>query len=238
MTARPTYAVLPTLGRDCLAGCVESVLPQVEALFVIKTEDFDFPGTGSQYGDRISFIDDLVRPKNISRWWNIGITAATAYARVFGHREFNVLVINDDIVAPGNLVSTLDAGMRGQHGAVEHVSPIGARPVLAYPDNYPPYNRATFHDTPGQVQISTRISGWCFMLRGEAGITADEQFEWWYGDDDLDWRCRKSGGAVMVPGCPVEHLTPGKLTGESSELTARTHVDRQLFFTKWSATPH
>jgi hypothetical protein len=236
--ARPTYAVVPSMGRDCLAGCLESLLPQVEALFLIKTEDFTVPDVETRTADRLSVIDDLRRPKNISRWWNIGITAATAYARVFGQQEFNVLVVNDDIVAGDRLVEYLDRGMRGGLAASPVPVPPGVRPVLAYPDNWPPYNRATFHDTPGGVELSTRISGWCFMLRGEAGITADEQFEWFYGDDDLDWRCRREGGAVMVPGCPVEHLYPNELTSRSAELSARTHIDRQLFAAKWGALPH
>lgn len=238
MTARPTYAVVPTMGRECLAGCLDSLLPQVDCLFMIRTEEFITPDLDPRYADKVSFIHDHRRPRNISRWWNTGITASTAYARVFGHREFNVLIVNDDIVAPPHLVGFLDAGLRGQHSAVRDSSPLTARPVLAYPDNWPPYNRAGFHGTPGQVQLSTRISGWCFMLRGEAGITADEQFEWFYGDDDLDWRCRESGGAVMVPDCPVEHLYPNQLTGASAELSARTHVDRQLFAAKWGTLPH
>ncbi len=238
VTPRPTYAVLPTLGRECLAGCVNSILPQVETMFMIKTEDFTTPDIDTRYADRMSFITDLSRPRNISKWWNIGITAATAYAKIFGHQEFNILVINDDIVACPQLVSVLDAGMRGQHPAVKDVSPPGARPVLAYPDNYPPYNRATFHDTPGQVQLSTRISGWCFMLRGEEGLMADERMAWWYSDDMLDWQARQRGGAVMVPGCPVVHLSPGELTAASPELTAQTHRDRQVFLSIWGGTPH
>lgn len=238
MSPRPTYAVVPTMGRECLAGCLDSLLPQVDCLFMVRTEDFTTPQLDTRYADKVSFLHDQVRPKNISRWWNNGIIAATAYARVFGHREFNVLVTNDDIVAAPQLVEVLDAGLRGKHDAVKHSSPPGARPVLAYPDNWPPYNRAGYHGVPGQVQLSTRISGWCFMLRGEAGITADENFEWFFGDDDLDWRCRQLGGAVMVPGCPVEHLHPNELTAASAELSARTHVDRGLFLAKWGALPH
>jgi hypothetical protein len=235
---RPTYAVMPSMGRSCLKDALDSLLPQVECLFLVKTEDFTTPGLDPQYADRLSVTDDLRRPKNISRWWNIGITAATAYARVFRQAEFNVLVVNDDIVACPQLVTTLDAGLRGQHDAVRRSSPPGARPVLAYPDNWPPYNRAGFHGTAGQVQLSTRISGWCFMLRGEKGVTADENLAWHYGDDDLDWRCREYGGAVMVPGCAVEHLHPNELTARSAELSARTHVDRGVFLAKWGALPH
>lgn len=235
---RPTFAVVPSLGRECLAGCLESLLPQVDVLFLVRTAEFEVPAVDPQYADRLSFFDDFKSPKNISRWWNEGMTAATAYAKILGHVQYNVLVVNDDVVAPPHLAEALDAGLRGGHQAVKAVAPPGARPVLAYPDNWPPYNRATYHGTPGGVQLSTRISGWCFMLRGEAGIFADERFEWFYGDDDLDWTARARGGAVMVPGCAVEHLFPNQLTAASAELSARTHVDRNAFQAKWGALPH
>ena len=230
----PTYAVVPSAGRECLDGCLASLLDQVDTLFLIRTEEFGLPDIDTP---KLSFITDTTQPKNISRWWNLGITAAASYAKAFRQSEWNVLIVNDDIIACPQLVSALDSGMRG--GDMTYDDPRGtARPVLAYPDNYPPYGRTSFHGTPGQVDLSTRISGWCFMLRGEVNLLADEQFQWHYGDDDLDWRCREQGGAVMVPGCPVEHLHPNELTAASPELSARTHADRQLFLAKWSALPH
>jgi hypothetical protein len=238
VTARPTYAVMPSMGRECLKGALEALLPQVEALFLIRTEEFTGPTLDSRFTDRLSLMDDLTRPKNISRWWNIGITAATAYARIFGQSRFNVLVVNDDVISPGDLVERLDAGLRGGHREVEAVSPPGARPVLAYPDNWEPFNRAVFHGTPGGVPLNTRISGWCFMLRGEAGLMADERLQWFYGDDMVDWQARQMGGAVMVPGCPVKHLHPNELTAADPELTAQTHRDRATFFEIWGGLPH
>lgn len=234
MIVKPTYAVVPSGGRDCLNGCLESLLPQIDTLFLVRTDEFVYEPFGSFLDSKISFIDDIEQPKNISRWWNRGIAASAAYARAFGQAEWNVLIVNDDVVSCPQLVRALDVGLREPTLSV----PPGARPVLAYPDNYPPYSRAEFHAAPGQVQLSTRISGWCFMLRGETEIQADERFQWFYGDDDLDWRCREQGGAVMVPGCAVEHLHPNELTHASPELSARTHVDRQLFHSKWGTLPH
>jgi hypothetical protein len=235
----PTYAVVPSGGRACLNGCLESLLPQVDTLFLVRTGEFVYEPLGSVLDSKICFIDDIDPPKNISRWWNRGIAAAAAYATAFHQSEWNVLVVNDDVVACPQLTTTLDAAMRRRQTEGRPCDLLrGQSPVLAYPDNYPPHRRTEFHTAPGQVQLSTRISGWCFMLRGESNLQADEQFEWFYGDDDLDWRAREQGGAVMVPDCPVEHLSPGKLTAESVELTARTHVDRQLFHSKWSALPH
>jgi GT2 family glycosyltransferase len=229
----PTYAVVPSAGRECLDGCLNHLLPQVDTLFLIRTEEFGLPDIDT---DKLSFITDTASPRNISRWWNLGITAAASYAKAFRQEEWNVLIVNDDVLAGANLTEYLDHGLRSMNSDAGGPPP-GARPVLAYPDNYPPYGRTEFHTAPGQVQLSTRISGWCFMLRGEVNLLADEQFQWHFGDDDLDWRAREQGGAVMVPFCPVKHLHPNESTEASPELTARTHVDRQLFYDKWSVLP-
>lgn len=228
----PTYAVIPSGGRDCLYDGLKALLPQVDTLFLVRTEEFGFRPFWSFLDSKMSFIDDFEQPKNISRWWNYGITAAAQYARAFSQPEWNVLIVNDDVIPCAQLVQSLDAGLRTQ------TMYPGSRPVLAYPDNYPPYSRWGFHTTPGQVQLSTRISGWCFMLRGEVNLLADERLAWFYTDDHLDWRAREQGGAIMVPDCPVEHLHPNELTNASSELTAQTHVDRQTFQRIWGALPH
>jgi hypothetical protein len=239
---RPTYAVVPSMGRDCLKDCLRSLLGQVTTLFLIKTEDFTPDLSGIPGTDRIAFISDLHRPRNISRWWNVGLNAAEQGARAFRQPEWNVLIVNDDVIACPQLTGTLNQAMRDRVivGDTQGQAAQALRecdPVLAYPDNFRG-DRCTFHRTPGAVDLTTRISGWCFMLRGETGIRTDEQFQWFYGDDDLDWTCRARGGALMVPGCAVEHLHPNELTAASAELSARTHIDRQLFTDKWQTLPH
>jgi len=230
----PTFAVVPTFGRPCFADCMHSIIPQVDHSFVIRTAPFEF-ATGA----KVTVIDDYVQPKNISRWWNLGIMAAQHEARdVLGVSAWNVLVVNDDVIAPLQLTRRLTQAMRHRMIFGDYEPALRARnPVIAYPDNFEG-DRFAFHDKPGPVEITTRMSGWCFMIRGESGITCDETFEWWYGDDDLDWTARQMGGTVMVPNCPVQHLYPTKTTAESAELTARTHVDRVLFERKWSGVPH
>lgn len=220
----PTYAVLPSLGRECLTDCLESFLPQIDLLFLVRTEEYGIPEIADdRLQGRIVVIDDLIRPRNIQRWWNLGITAAEAQVRMLGQKEWNALVINDDVIAPPHLSAALSAAMRDTSA------------ILAYPD--PAGTRSVLLTTPS-ADTSTRITGWCFMIRGESGLMADEQFEWWYGDNDIDWTARGRGGSLLVPGCAVRHLYPGGTTSASAELTARTHVDRRLFEAKWSGLPH
>lgn len=233
MAGVPTYAVMPTFGRPSFGPAMMSILKQIEHAFVIQTRQFTWTS-----GERVSVIEDFEQPRNISRWWNHGIRGATLHARLAGASSWNVLVVNDDIVAPPHLVRTLSAALR--LGKLEGFPPdeiAGESPVLAYPDNHVG-DRYALNKAAGPVDLTTRISGWCFMIKGESGLMVDETLEWWYGDDDLDWTAREMGGALMVPGCAVEHLTPGETTSRDAELTARTHVDRQVFERKWNGVPH
>lgn len=229
----PTFAVIPTFGRPCFEQAAKSVIPQVERTFVIKTQPFDMaPGT------LVDVVEDYTRPKNISRWWNHGIRGAAVHARLLGATAWNVLVMNDDVIACPHLVRTLSAALRlGKLEGYPADEIENSWPVLAYPDNFVG-DRYALNLNPGPVDLTTRISGWCFMLQGEAHLYADESLEWFYGDDDLDWSARTMGGALMVPGCAVEHLHPNEETARQPELTARTHVDREVFLAKWGRTPH
>ena len=229
----PTFAVIPTFGRPCFEESAKSVVPQVDRTFVIETAPFEWVP-----GSLVSKITDHSRPKNISRWWNLGIMAAQWRAHDLGASAWNVLIMNDDVIACPHLVRTLSAALR--LGKLEGYPPeeiAGESPVLAYPDNFIG-DRYALNLAPGPVDLTTRISGWCFMIKGESGLRADDRLVWWYGDDCLDWQAREMGGALMVPGCAVEHLYPGKTTSADPELTAQTHRDRLMFQSIWSSTPH
>jgi hypothetical protein len=76
------------------------------------------------------------------------------------------------------------------------------------------------------------------MLRGESELRLDESMAWWYSDDDLDWQARQQGGALLVPGIPVQHLCPNGSTNERPELQEQAGRDRQTFITKWGKAPH
>ena len=79
------------------------------------------------------------------------------------------------------------------------------------------------------------MQGFAFIVAGETGIRADEQFAWYCGDDDLEWRLSASGGVVVIPGFPVQHLHPNaQVTPEIHELIAK---DMQSFVDKWGTRP-
>lgn len=205
-----------------LGDCLASLRPQVSGIVVVdnnmKEEWIYTPSIIA-----IKCSDD---PPNISRLWNLGLDAADDLARASSRwPEYNMLIVNDDVICPGNLVSTLSDAMRGTSA------------VLAYPDQFGG-TQVILHRDPGPVPVETRITGYAFMLKGEVRIRLDEAFGWWYGDDDLDWQCRLLGGSLLVPGCAVEHRAPNVQTNADPRLVAQTAVDRETFQRKWGRTPH
>lgn len=213
-----TWAVVPSDGRDYLTACLASLRAQVDGIVVVAN--------GALRGGMVTgayVVDDTGTDRNISRWWNIGIDTVARSMPAQGVEEWNVLVVNDDVVAPAGLVARLGEALRSGPA------------VLAYPNQHD--KTAALHVRAEPVSLFHRITGYTFMLRGESGLRADEDLVWWYGDDDLDWRARQAGGAVLVPGCPVLHLAPNGYTAAHPDLQEQAGRDRAVFAAKWGATP-
>lgn len=231
MTA--AYAVIPTRDRhDMLADCVDSLLAGPQVLRVVVVDNGSSPPVdASRWGGGVTVLRWPQDPPNISTLWNAGLDwVAADVARMtakgsLGWEEWNVLVVNDDVICPPRLVETLGNRMRATSA------------VLAYPDQTGGRSEI-LHTRTEPVPLSQRITGYAFLLRGEEGLRADPLLAWWYGDDDLDWEARERGGALLVPGVPVEHRAPNVQTAASPELTAQAGRDRETFITKWGKAPH
>lgn len=110
-----TYAVIPTRGRDTLWECVEAIRPQVDAVILVDTGS---PDHLAQYGYLEIVRDD--GPRNISRWWNLGLDHAV---KVAGNAPaWNVAVLNDDVIVPPDWIARVTSALRASSG------------TLAYPD--------------------------------------------------------------------------------------------------------
>jgi GT2 family glycosyltransferase len=116
---------------------------------------------------------------------------------------YDVAVLNDDAIVPDDWFKTITDGMRA----------TGAAGGAAA--------RADDH----------RMAGFAFILDGDAHLFADEQFEWWYGDDDLERRARLAGGVFQAPGLHVEHRHPNSTT--VGILAEKAEADGVRFRTKW-----
>lgn len=229
----PAYAVIPTRDRhEMLADCIRSVVDQVDAVYVVDNGsdppfDPDVWPTRGGGAPKVFCARVPMDPPNISRLWNIGLhLALLANQHAGGHpwEPYDVLVLNDDVVCPPTLVATLGTAMRD------------TRAVMAFPDQHGGREQV-LHTVAGPVDLRQRITGYAFMLRGEGLLRADEDLAWWYGDDDLDWQAREAGGALLVPGVPVEHRDPNGSTDARPELQEQAARDRETFRRKWNRTP-
>jgi len=133
-----------------------------------------------------------------------------------------VAVLNDDAIIPPGWFDAVSSQMRRWGAAA------GSSGLANHTNSY-------VHRTPGTTALSHRMQGHAFVLRGEAGLRADETLQWWCGDNDLDMQARKAGGTVIIGGYPVEHLHPDQST--RGELAAQTAIDMQTFVDKWSWRP-
>jgi len=135
-----------------------------------------------------------------------------------------IAVLNSDVVVPPGWVEQLSTAMRSTSA------------VLAYPDQHGG-TRQILHTKAEPIDLRQRITGYAYMLRGEHGLRFDEDLAWWYGDDSADWTAREQGGALLVPGIPVDHRCPNGSLYERPELEQQTVLDRETFRRKWGRTP-
>lgn len=213
----PTFAIIPTNGRDCFKRCLEAVYDQVDRVYVVEGgPDAKIIDADLEYGSDFTIIRE---PElNISRWWNLGIQMIADRAHQEHMTKWNVVILNDDAIIPQGWVKALDQVMRGRQVAA--ASSGNPNPIPA------------IHTQPGPVNLATRLQGFAFMLAGERGVRANEQLKWYFSDDHVDWLSRQQGGVVSIPGFQVEHLYPNaQVTPEIQEQIAK---DAHVFTQYWN----
>jgi len=215
------YAVIPSISRrESLTALVNVLANDGVHVIVVDTGYAEPLNFGGAWQSRITILEDKDEPKNISRWWNRGLTYAdmTQWDSDECGKEYVVAVLNDDVVAPSGLVKGLaDAIIR--HDV-----------VAAFPDVWGLGYDAVLHQ-PGPL----RMSGYAFALRGSRNLRADESLLWWYGDNDIEWQALQSGGVALAGGLTIQHLYPSSTTvGELAEQAGR---DGETFVKKWGRHP-
>ena len=203
----PTLAVVPSEGRPCLHDCLAAVRDQVDGIVLVTNNGY----TGLDAGS-VAVVRDTEPDRNISRWWNIGLHMVGRLMGDRGIAHWNTVVLNDDVIMSPGSVHTLVSGLRRHRAALAFCGPEERLLRAPGPD---------------------RITGWCFALRGEGGLLADESLKWWASDNSLDWDARANGGSVIVPGVEHTHLYPNGYTVANPELTAQAGRDMELFVKKW-----
>lgn len=224
MTAPYTAAVIPARDRhDLLADCIASVIDQVDRVIVIDNGSTP-PIDADPWHGAVAVVRVPMDPPNISVLWNVGLELADAAARQAGAGQWDIAVLNSDVVVPPGWISGLSTAMRATTA------------VLAYPDQFGG-TRQILHTRAEPINLRQRITGYAYMLRGEAGLRLDESMAWWASDDDIDWRAREQGGALLVPKLAVDHRCPNVSTNERPELSQQAGRDMETFRQKWGRTP-
>lgn len=205
------FAVIPTTGRAVLNDCLDAISPQVDQVVLVahncQPDVVDHPAL-VHYTEKIP---------NISVMWNLGLDRVQELAQ----EHHYVAVLNDDAVVPPRWFDAVVDGMTA-HAASAGSSGWGK-----------PWTQV--HREPGPVPLEERMSGFAFILNSGDNLRLDEQFQWWYGDDDLEWRAREASGVVKVQGHHVDHRYPnGTTTGVLEQVAT---LDRQRFKRKWGKTP-
>lgn len=184
------HACIPTIGlSQDLDGLVEYLrhkIPIVE-LYVNSPEVPDHVGVYEAHKNVYVYH----RPgKNIYYEWNEGVRRASeagAYC----------LVLNDDIVIPDGFEISLHDALDG-HPDYALLGVAGTSAV-----NQPPFSVSPVSHQAGNRY---RFSAWAFVARSSDWVGVDEQYEIWYGDDDLIWKTNAAGKRVgMLHGLGVEH---------------------------------
>lgn len=224
MNAPYRAAVIPTRDRhDLLADCISSVVDQVDRVIVIDNLSAP-PIDPDPWHGKVGVVSLPIDPPNISTLWNVGLALADAQAHQYDADEWDIAVLNSDVVVPPGWIDALSAAMRSTTA------------VLAYPDQHGG-RQQILHTKAEPIDLRQRITGYAYMLRGEHGLRFDEDLAWWYGDDSADWTAREQGGALLVPGIPVEHRCPNGSMYERPELAEQAGRDRETFLQKWGRTP-
>lgn len=211
-------AIIPTYNRPEIAmDCINSIHGQVHEILVIDNGDkVLMPEDEERTWPRWEVIRYPEHPGNLSKAWNLGINYWRA--RVHLVAPWDLVILNDDALVPENWVASVTRQMRikgavaGCSGLIDHVL-----------------------TAPGIVPYQHRMPGWAFALAGESSLCADEQFEWWCGDTDLDWQARQMGGMSMVSGYPVANRFADQSTNGIRAEQAVKDVAR--FEVKWGMRP-
>lgn len=175
--------------------------------------------------DAECFVIENDGPLNLSKKWNHGLDLAAGTAWLNHETEWNVAILNDDLKVGPDFLGLLGAGLRSRKD-------IG----VTYPNIEHPLKVGEVGRTQGDGGDGRTLTGWAFMLRGEEGFRFDEQFEWWYGDSDLEKQVRASGRwAAAVGGCEAVHLNATQST--RGELLQVAKDDEARFAKKWQLDP-
>jgi glycosyltransferase involved in cell wall biosynthesis len=221
VTYIPNFAVISTHNRHQMLWDLLQSLEDIDHVFVI--DNASIPAVGiAEPG--ITLVYDGEQPPNLSRLWNLGLDLARDFALDQGWSEWNVAILNDDLILPPGWVAAVATGLRASGAALASGCqfPLDA-PIL--------YQQA------GRVPCEYRPAGFARLLKGELGLRFDERMRYWYSDDDLDWRSREHGGSLVLPDLEVNHRQENGWYSRDERLQVQAGLDAVTFDSIWGDLP-
>jgi hypothetical protein len=226
------FAEIPTVGErneTLFPMCEQLERDGVTTLVVYNRRDPgwvmdpNFPSIPYANPNRAPYVSTRYwqegEPVNLSAIWNMGLDWAEKLA---GEEEYVVAVFNDDLTLPPGLVQAF----------ADKLQQDGSSIVYAHPTT--DLSAMTNHDP---WHLGNRMVGYAFALRGWDGLRADEDFLWWWGDSDLDWRARSKRGVSALGVLTLQHHDPNGYTNRNPELTEQAGRDRETFHRKHGFLP-
>lgn len=224
----PRIAVITAHNRqELLLECIASLKEQVDRIIIIdNASDPPIRVLREAHKNLVLVVRDPTQPPNLSQLWNRGIHLADYAAQAMRPipTEWDIGVFGDDVIVPHDWWFRVGTAMRKNFCVAGATHGILPQPVDIV-------KREIDYD------ITSRMPGWAFMLRGEQAMRLDENLRWWWGDTDLDWRCREAGGVVIAHGEIAINQRPNEYTVSKPELTYQAGQDRNYFATKWGRVP-
>ena len=231
------FAAILTHNRpDLLRETWCAIGPQVDMVIVIDNASDPAVDPESLHGEtwRTAVLHVPEQPPNLSRLWNLAIaTALTLYeSRTTLERAESdggaprLAVLCDDAPPPVGWFWAVGEAMDAHPGCV-----IGASAPQ-------PFGWAGEPKVKGEpdADLTRRMPGWAWVIDLRTQVRADERFEWWWGDTDLDWAARFAGGMVMIGTHPVPNVRYHDFSNRP-EQAAQIAADSQRFVDKHGWRP-
>ncbi len=233
----PTYVGIPVKGNHDMT---RNILAQIreqggyEHIFLFDNGADTDPVPNDLWDGRhddISYFD--ASGYRFHRMWNDIIRQSIAR-----ETRCNVAILNNDLILGDNFLEELAKGLRSHGSFIAVCGNYDGR-------DFPELVQGVKGTAGGRMDGTGGFAGFGFMLRGEIcsmGLMFDENYNLWYGDDDLCEQIDQSGGGTygIVRDAHMEHIGGGSNTSGdgqghrlSPEWAELVEQDRLYFLNKW-----
>lgn len=230
------FAVILSHNRpELLRQTWAAIGPQVDMVIIIDNAsdppiDVDHFDSTEHFGEWLTLVlTEPTQPPNLSAMWAQGIDTAHRHGELWNLDQDTderalVAVLCDDAPPPPGWFAAVTDAMAARRGAgLDCVIGCSAPEPFGWIGD-PRVKTERDSDLMG------RMPGWAWIIDASYPVRPDPQFEYWWGDTDVDIQAREAGGMLMIGSHPVPNLVPNGWTGRMAEQVA---VDSQRFVDKY-----